>query len=177
MSQPSEVEGMETNDHDTEQEIQLLVPYSGKQGQQLLSKMKKELKRTLRDNIKITISYKITKLSTKIPAKNKTDFQHRPTVVYYGKCPSEGCKDDYVRETKRCTVERIKEHNGKGNNSHLLKHARKNGHTHVWEKDFQILGNNYQSNFKRKISESLRIRQLKPTLNVNEKSITLHLFN
>ena len=47
----------------------------------------------------------------------------------------------------------------------------------VWENDFKILGNNYQSNIKRKISESLYIRQLKPTLNAHEKSIPLHLFN
>ena len=66
------------------------------------------------------------------------------------KCPNEGCKDDYVGKTKRCTVERIKDH--------LLKHARENGHI-IWEKDFQILGNNYQSKFKRKISESLSIKQ------------------
>ena len=78
---------------------------------------------------------------------------------------------------KRHIVERIKDHNNKDNSSLLLKHARENGHTYVWEKDFQILGNDYQPNFKQKISESLFIRQLKPTLNVNEKSITLHPFN
>ena len=78
---------------------------------------------------------------------------------------------------KRRIEERIKGHNSKDNSSHLFKHARENGHSHVWKKDFQVLGNNFQSNFKRKISESLFIKQLKPTLNVNEKSITLHLFN
>ena len=52
------------------------------------------------------------------------------------KCPNEGCKDDYVGETKRRIVERIKDHNSKDNSSHLLKHAHENGHTHVWEKDF-----------------------------------------
>ena len=36
--------------------------------------------------------------------------------------------------------------------------------------------NNYQPNFKHKISGSLYIRQLKCTLKVNEKSISLHLF-
>ena len=45
-------------------------------------------------------------------------------------------------------------------------HCRDN--IHVWEKDFQILGNNYQSNF---LSESLGIRQLQPTLNINGKPI------
>ena len=129
------------------------------------------------DDIKTIISYESTKLSTKFPVKDKTDFQHKHNVVYYGKCPNEGCKDDYVGETKRRIVERIKDHNSKDNSSHLLKHACENGYTHVWKKDFKILGNNYQPNFIRKISESLFIRKLKPSLNVNEKSVPLHLFN
>ena len=82
-----------------------------------------------------------------------------------------------LERQKRDIAERMKDHNSKHNSSHLLKHARENGHTHVWEKDFEMLGNNYQSNFKRKIGESLFIRQLQLTLNVNEKSITLHFFN
>ena len=122
-------------------------------------------------------SYRSTILSTKFSVKDKTEFQHKHNAVYYGKCSNEGCNNDYVGETKRHIVERIKDHNSKGNSSHLLKHSCENDHTHVWEKDFQILGNNYQSNFKQKISESLFIKQLKPTLNVNEKSIMLHLFN
>ena len=42
LSQPLEVEIVETKNHDTKQKMQLLVPYSGKKGHQLLSKMKKE---------------------------------------------------------------------------------------------------------------------------------------
>ena len=55
----------------------------------------------------------------------------------------------------------------------MLKHSRDKLHTHVWEYDFNLLGNNYQSNIKRKISESLFIRQLKPSLNKQDKSIRL----
>ena len=139
--QPLEVETVETKKHDTEQKIQPLVPYSGKQGHQLLLKMKKQLKRNLSNDIKTMISYRSTKLSTKFPVKDKTDFQHKHNVVYYGKCPNEACTDDYVDETKRRTVERIKDHNSKDNSSHLLKHACENGLTHVWKKDFQILSN------------------------------------
>ena len=62
-------------------------------------------------------------------------------------------------------------------NSHLLKHSREKNHQHVWENDFKVLGNNYRSNFKRKISEALFIKQLKPSLNVKEKSIQLQLYN
>ena len=155
MPQLLEVEGVETKNHNTEQKIQQLVPYFEKQGHQLLLKMKTQLKRALPDDIKTTISSESTKLSTKF----------------------EGCKDDCVGETKSHIAERIKDHNSKERSSYLLKHACENGHTRVWEKHFQIFGKNYQLNFKQKLSESLFIWQLKPTLNVNEKSIALHLFN
>ena len=66
-----------SENHDTEQKMQLLVPYSRKQGHQLLSKMKKQLKRTLPDDIQTMISYKSTNLSTKFLVKDKTDFQQK----------------------------------------------------------------------------------------------------
>ena len=86
-------------------------------------------------------------------------------------------KSIFSGRTKWRIVERIKDHNSKNSSAHLLKHGHENGRTHVLGKDFQILGNNYQSNFKPKISGSLFIRQLKPTLNVNEKSVLLDHFN
>ena len=82
LSQSLEVEAVETKNHNTEQNLQLLVPYSGKQGHQLLPKMKKQLKTTLPDDIKTINSYKRTKLSTKFPIKGKTDFQHKHNIVY-----------------------------------------------------------------------------------------------
>ena len=95
----------------------------------------------------------------------------------HSKCPSQGYHKSYIGETNKCIVERIQDHNNRDKNSNLLKHAQEKHHTPVWENDFKILANNYQSNIKRKISESLYIRQLKPTLNAHEKSIPLHLFN
>ena len=82
--QPLEVEAVETKSHDTEQKIQLLVPYSGKQKHQPLSKMKKQLKRTLPDNIKTMISYRSANLSTKFTVKDKKDFHHRHNAGYFG---------------------------------------------------------------------------------------------
>ena len=58
-----------------------------------------------------------------------------------------------------------------------LKHSREQGHTHVCDKDFEVLGNNYRSPFKRKINEALFIKQLKPSFNVKEKLIRLHLYD
>ena len=84
---------------------------------------------------------------------------------------------DYIRETERRIKERVIEHNKRDKNSHILKHSREEGQNHVWDKDFQVLGNNYRSALKRKISEALIIKQLKPSLNVKEQSIRLHFYN
>ena len=92
------------------------------------------MKRTLPDDIKITISYKSSNLFTKFPVQDKKDFQYRHNIVSYGKCPSKGRKGDYVGETKRCIVERVKDHNSKDNSSHLLKHAYENGHIRLAER-------------------------------------------
>ena len=73
--------------------------------------------------------------------------------------------------------ERIIDHNKRDKNSHILKHSREEGHTHVSGKDFKVLGNNYRSPFKRRNSKALFIKQLKPSLNTKEKSIRLYLYN
>ena len=107
-------------------------------------------------------------MSIKFPVRDKNDFQHKNNVLYHSKFPSEGCRENYFGETNRRTVERIQDYKNREKKSHLLKHAHEKGHTHVWENGFKILGNFYQSNIKRKISEALYIRQLKSTLNANK---------
>ena len=109
------------------------------------------------------------------PVKDKIDFQHQNNVANYGKCPNPNFKDDYIGETHRRVIERVIDYNKWDKKSHMLKHSRDKLHTDVWEHDFKLLGNNYQSNIKRKISESLFIRQLKPSLNKQDKPIPLNL--
>ena len=75
------------------------------------------------------------------------------------------CKDDHTDEIDRRVIERVIDHNKRNEKSHMLKHSRDMLPTNDWEYDFKLLGNNYQSNIKRKISSSLFIRQLKPSLN------------
>ena len=58
----------------SQQTLQLMVHYSGNRGHKLLSKMKKQLKKTLPDHVNTMINCKSTKLSTKFPVKEKTDF-------------------------------------------------------------------------------------------------------
>ena len=135
--------------------------------------MKKQLRKVLPDNLKTMVTYQSKKLVSKLPVKDKIDFQHQNNVVYYGKCPNPNCKDDYIDETDRKVIERVIDHNKQDKKSHMLKHSRDKLHTHVWEDDFKLLGNNYQSNIKRKINEFLFIRQLKPSLNKQDKSILM----
>ena len=51
-------------------------------------------------------------------------------------------------------------------------------HKHFLINNFKIIGNGFNNNFfKRKVSEALLIKQIKPSLNVQEKSVELKLFN
>ena len=99
------------------------------------------------------VTYQGTKLSAKLDLKDRTKFQHKNNIVYYGKCLNINYKNDYVGETDRRSLEKIIDHNKRDKKSHLLKHAHDENRTHVWEQDFKILGSSYQSSVKKKISE------------------------
>ena len=162
---------------ETSNKIQLNLTYSGKQGKKLITRIKKYIRKTLPENVQAIVTYQSKRLSTKFNVKDKTEFYHQSNLLYYGKCPNQTCTEDYIGETDRRIKERIIDHNKRDKNSHILKHSREEGYTHVWDGDFKVLDNNYRSAFKRKISEALFIKQLKPSLNVKEKSIRLHLCN
>ena len=52
------------------------------------------------------------------------------------------------------------------------------GYGHVISSDFLIISKNFNRNKKkRKIAESLLIKQLRPTLNIHDESVPLKLFN
>ena len=168
----------QTNTTDnSETKLQLFLPFSGKQGTQLLSKMKRRLKKSIPSNVKTCITCEGTKFLTQFPVKDRTKFEHRHNIVYFSRRPNVTCNETYVAETDRRIRERIIDHNEGDKSSHLLKHARKSQQTHVWKDNFKILNGNCKSSVKRKISEALYIRTLKPTLNVKEKSVRLELYN
>ena len=58
----------------------------------------------------------------------------------------------------------MRNHVKRDKNSHMIKHSHEEDHSHVWDKEFQVLHNNYCSAFKRKIREALLMKQLKPSL-------------
>ena len=94
-------------------------------------------------------------------------------------CATENCNEDYLGECARL-YERVKDHNGRNHSSHLVKHAGETSHLPVDTAKFYR--NNAQSQYRnnarlRKIAEALLVKKLKPTLNIQEKSVTLKLFN
>ena len=124
------------------------------------------------------VSFTGNKLSSYFNIKDKIKFEHRHDVIYLGICRETTCNDNYVGEARRQIFERVKEHNGRNFNSHLLKHALENNHQHVSEKDFKIIGNGFRgNNKKRKVAKALLIREIKPNLNIQDQSVPLQLFS
>ena len=87
--------------------LQLILQSAGKHGTQLTSKIRKQLKKVLPDNVKTMVIYQSKKLTSKFPAKDKINFQDKNNVVYYGKCPNPNCKDNCISETDRRVIERV----------------------------------------------------------------------
>ena len=140
--------------------------------------MRKTVKRLLLSNIKVQVSSTSNKLSSCFTIKDKTKFEHRHDVIYFGTCPETMCNDNYIGEAKRRIFKRVQDHNGRDFKLNILKHALENNHQHVWEKDFKIIGNGFRGNSKkRKVAEALLIREIKPTLNIRDQSVPLQLFS
>ena len=58
-----------------------MLPYDGKQGNKLLSKMKKHLNKSLPTEVKITVMYQSKKLGMKFQLKDKTRFNYQNNLV------------------------------------------------------------------------------------------------
>ena len=154
------------------------LPYAGERGCSIIKSLKKHLKQTLPANIKADIVYTGTKLSSQLSnIKDSTPFEEQHDLIYHSICNNENCNDDYIGEIARRLKERVKDHNGRDKSSHLVKHSIESGHDPVCNENFRILDRGYSNTFKRKVAEALLIKKHKPTLNVQEKSVKLELFN
>ena len=68
----------------------------------------------------------------------------------------------------------MKDRNGRDRNSHLSRHSVESGHDPVLKDDFRIIGKGYRNNTRRrKIAVTLFIKKIKPSLNIQEKSVKL----
>ena len=155
----------------------MILPYAGEKGCTLIKPLKKNLQRVL--IIQTRIVYTGTKLSSHLRnIKDPTPFEEQHDIVYHSFCSAENCNENYIGESARWLDERMKDHNGRDRNSHLFKHSVESRHDPVLKNDFRIIGKGYRNNTsRRKIAEGLFMKKMKPSLNIQEKSVKLELFN
>ena len=128
--------------------------------------------------IRTKIGLTVSKLSTCYQVHDKTKFKHNHDTVYHGTCPETDCPENYIGETAQRILDRVKDHTGKDVHSDLFKHAVESGHEILAVTNYSIIGKWYRNNIrKRKIAEALLIKDIKPTLNRQDESIALKLFN
>ena len=140
--------------------------------------MKKRTKTLLPTNIRTKIAFNGRKLTTCFQVKDKTKFEHNRNIVYHGTCPETDCPENYIGETAKRISEKVKDHTGKDISFHLCKHRLESGHEVLDVTNYSIIEKGYQNNTrKRKIAEALLIKEIKPTLNQQDQSITLKLFS
>ena len=183
----AEVDELSNNEDDENEDgkeqkvlLALNLPYVRDKGDQIIRKMQKDLKSKLESEDKkicVRTMYRSTKLSTRFNLKDKTKPEDVHNVVYHVTCPNKKCRSTYCGETRRRLGKRIQEHREKDRKSHVRIHTEHTKHKKVSESDFKILGQRYKTNFRRKISEALFIKETKPDLNVQKESYKLLLFN
>ena len=82
-----------------------------------------------------------------------------------------------MREWYRRLEERIVDHAGRDENSHVVKHTLEKGHKEISMDNVTIISKNFNNYYKRKVSEALFIKSKKPFLNAKDNSVPLKLFN
>ena len=143
----------------------------------MIRKLKQNIEKNTKNKIKVRVTYTPCKLGSKFQVKDKTKFEHQHNVTYHINCANKKCCSHYTGQTRGRIMKRTLQHNSKDNASHILQHSKKTKHRRVTLKDVKILGKGYKSNFKRRISEALFVKELKPDLNKQKDAFKLKLYN
>ena len=162
------------NDNSEDEKVQpfMIIPYAGKQGEKILNK----IARKMPENVRPRIVYNGTKLSTFFSAKDEVQKEHRSNLIYYYQ-NKEDNNTAYIGETKCRLGKRIKEHQGADKQSAIVINCREKNLPPPSPSEFTVIGRNYDNRLKRRIAESLYIKEKKSELNVQVDSYRLKLFN
>ena len=140
--------------------------------------MKKRLKTLLPDNVKTDVAFQDKQLNSCFNIKDKTKFPHKHDLVYHARCAEESYNDDFVSEKAKHIFERVLDHSGRDKKFSYFKTRNQKRTPLSTISDFQSYYFSYYNNtMKRKLSEALWINTLRPSLNKQEKSVPLKLFN
>ena len=154
----------------------LILSYAGSKDNNIIKSMNNNRQRILPNNVKTRITYSDRKLGTKFQIKDLTTNYHEYYLICYSKCPGPNRNENYLGETGRRRTERIALITAE-KISNLTKPALINNHQVVDLKDLIIEKNYYGNKYKRKISETLYIKQCRSLVNAQEYSVQLKLFN
>ena len=155
----------------------MVLPYAGKQGESIVTDLKKCLRKYLPVEVKTTVSYTGKKLGSFFRIKDKIKEGHQTNCVYaYDSTDDTECreKSKYVGETNVRYETRKGEHCR--SDTAVSTHAIGCGHE-VNPGNFKILATGYGDWKRRKLAEALYIRDMKPELNRQVQSHKLYLFN
>ena len=149
----------------------IVVPYAGKRGEKVLNK----LKHRIPEKIRPKVVFKGTKLSAFFPTKDEISKTYRSDLIYHYTCPTSA--DDYIGETKCRLGKRIEEHQGSDKESAIVRHFKTRKSPPPDDSDFVVLASNYQNRLKRRIAESIFIKEKKSNMNIQKDAYKLNLFS
>ena len=168
--------------------ISLSLPYIGKGSEQIVRRTKKKLARTFKEQVKINVFFKSTKVFFFTSNKDKTPQLSNSFIVYEYTCP--GCSEKYIGKTESTLFNRTKQHGWTQKDSAVCKHFDKcDGWAHIkgiLELDGELVDPmQLQTNIVRQntkiigraddwrvlaFKESLKIKDKRPSLNHGVKA-------
>ena len=139
----------------------IVMPYAGARGENIM----KKITRKLPENVQPKVKNKGTKLSSFFSAKDKLDDHHCSNIVYYYQ-RNDDENVDYRGETKVRFGKRFKQHQCGDKGSSIVLDFKANNLAPPSPTEFTILAKNYNNRLKRRIAESLCIKDKKSSSNV-----------
>ena len=110
--------------NNTEENVHLvMLPYKGKIGETRLKSLQNTLKYVMPANNTRKIIYTGTKLASKCNIKDEISKKHKHDLVYKAQCPNLNCDATYVGEIGRRFSERVIDHSGPDDKSHLYENT------------------------------------------------------
>ena len=170
-SPPNQEEPTDNSEDNESIQPFVVMPYAGKQGEKIMRK----IARKMPEEVRPRIIYKGTRLSTFFSVKDKVPKEHCSNLIYYFKRKTD--ENAYTGETKVRLGKRMKEHQGGDKNSAIVLDFQEKNLPPPSPSEFTILGRNYNNRIKRRIAESLIIKEKKSNLNVQVDAYKLKLFN
>ena len=101
----------------------LILLYKGEQEQKFIKSLNNYVKKLLTQNHTTQHVYISRKLGSTFDIKDQAKLVHKHVLTYLVQCPENICSETYLGENGRRLNEKIMEHAGKDNKSHMLKHT------------------------------------------------------